>query len=313
MIGHCVITLKLCVVNPSLRCLKLSLREILKLIWNLIGPNVAFCPFLADTTWKWPGPSRSNDDAPTLPSEHGEPLVSGCAVQAPREQPGDAREQRSSMVEQLSNLTQMVSNMMQEIRRQDHEGADDREPQPDQPDFWRELYGNPPAMQPLDAGEESHTSVPVTPQPDGQHTILFRDSQANLEEMGVVGTDVQASIASIVARFIEPPPSVTENPVLESVRACQAVATVTTILTWSCRTRMTTSIDSPGTSASHTSPGGLNSSTTMTCSVPTEAQQNIPSFGELSYQEGDSSVLPDAMTGRTRPASQYAEPKTAPP
>ena len=58
MIGHCVITLKLCVVNPLLRCLKLSLREILKLIWNLIGPNVAFCPFLADTTWKWPGPIR---------------------------------------------------------------------------------------------------------------------------------------------------------------------------------------------------------------------------------------------------------------
>ena len=96
------------------------------------------------------------------------------------------------------------------------------------------------------------------------------------------------------------------------MRACQTVATATTTLTWSCRTRMTTSMNSPVTSASHTSPRGLNSSTTMTRSVPTEAQQNIPSFGELSYQEGGSE-LPDAMTGRTRPASQYAEPKTAPP
>ena len=45
-------------------------------------------------------------------------------------------------------------------------------------------------MQPLDAGEETYTSVPVTSQPGGQHTILFQDSQANLEETGVVGTDV---------------------------------------------------------------------------------------------------------------------------
>ena len=75
---------------------------------------------------------------------------------------------------------------------------------------------------------------------------------------------------------------------------------------------MTTSINSTVTSPSHTSPGGLNSSTTMTRSVPTEAQQNIPSFGELSYPEGGSE-LPDAMTGRTRPAGQYVEPKTAPP
>ena len=77
------------------------------------------------------GPSGSNDDAPTLPYEHGEPVVSGRAVQAPREQPGDVGEQQSSMVEQVSNLTQMLSNMMQEMRREDHEGVDDREPQAD--------------------------------------------------------------------------------------------------------------------------------------------------------------------------------------
>ena len=42
------------------------------------------------------GPSGSDDDAPTLPYEHGAPVVS---LQAPREQPGDTREQRSSMAE----------------------------------------------------------------------------------------------------------------------------------------------------------------------------------------------------------------------
>ena len=115
-----------------------------------------------------------------------------------------------------------------------------------------------------------------------------------------------------MAKSIDFPPSVTENAVLESVRACQTVATATTSLNWSCKTRMTPSINSPVTSASHTSPRGHNSSTTMTRSVPTEAQQNIPSFGELSYQEGGSE-LPDAMTDRTRPASKYAEPKIAPP
>ena len=128
----------------------------------------------------------------TLPYKHREPVVSGRAVQAPREQPADVQEQRSSMAEQLSNLTQMGSTMMQEMRREDHEGADDWE---HQPDFRRELYGNPPAMQPLDAGEESHTSVPVTTQPFGQNTILFWDSQANLEETDVVGTDVHQNIA----------------------------------------------------------------------------------------------------------------------
>ena len=81
------------------------------------------------------GPSGSNDDAPMVPYEHGELMVSGCAVQAPREQPGDVGGQRSSRVEQVSNLTQMVSNMIQEIRHEDHEGADDWEPQLDQPDF----------------------------------------------------------------------------------------------------------------------------------------------------------------------------------
>ena len=141
------------------------------------------------------GPSGSNDDAQTLPYEPGEPVVSGRAGQALWEQPADVQEQRSSMVEQVSNLTQMVSSMMEELRTEDYEHADDGEHQPDEPDF-QELYGNPPAMQPLDAGEESHTSVPVTSQPDGQHTILFRDSQANLEETGVVGTDVQPSSAS---------------------------------------------------------------------------------------------------------------------
>ena len=247
------------------------------------------------------GPSGSNDDAPTWPYEHGEPVVSGRAVPAPREQPGDDRERRSSIAEQLSNLTQMVSNMMQEMRREDHEGADDWE---HQPDFRRELYGNPPAMQPLDAGEESHTSIPVTTQPVGQNTILFRDSQANLEETEVVGTDVLPSSTSIVARFLEPPPSVTESAVLENVRACQTVATTTTTLTWSCSTRMTTSINSLVTSASHTSPGGLNFSTTVTRSVPAEVHQNIPSSEELSYEEGGL-ALPDAMAGRTRPARRY--------
>ena len=208
------------------------------------------------------GPSGSNDDAPTLPYEHGEPVISGSAVQAPWEQPADVQEQQSSMAEQVSNLTQMVSSMMEELRREDYKRADDGEPQPDELDF-QELYGNPPAMQPLDAGEESHTSVPVTSQPDGQHTILFRDSQANLEETGVVGTDVPPSSASIVARFIDSPPSVTENAVLETVRASPTVATATTTLTWSCRTRMTTNINSPVTSASHTSPGEFNSSTTI--------------------------------------------------
>ena len=247
------------------------------------------------------GPSGSNDDAPTWPYEHGEPVVSGRAVPAPREQPGDDRERRSSIAEQLSNLTQMVSNMMQEMRREDHEGADDWE---HQPDFRRELYGNPPAMQPLDAEEESHTSIPVTTQPVGQNTILFRDSQANLEETEVVGTDVLPSSTSIVARFIEPPPSVTESAVLENLRACQTVATTTTTLTWSCSTGMTTSINSLVTSASHTSPGNLNSSTTVTRSVPAEVQQNVPSSEELSYEEGGL-ALPDAMTGRTRPAHRY--------
>ena len=247
------------------------------------------------------GPSGSNDDAPTWPYEHGEPVVSGRAVPAPWEQPGDDRERRSSIAEQLSNLTQMVSNMMQEMRREDHEGADDWE---HQPDFRRELYGNPPAMQPLDAEEESHTSIPVTTQPVGQNTILFRDSQANLEETEVVGTDVLPSSTSIVARFIEPPPSVTESAVLENVRACQTVATTTTTLTWSCSTRMTTSINSLVTSASHTSPGGLNLSTTVTRSVPAEVHQNIPSSEELSYEEGGL-ALPDAMAGRTRPARRY--------
>ena len=83
------------------------------------------------------GLSRSNDDAPTLPYEQGEPVVSGRALQAPREQPGNAQEQQSSMAEQLSNLTQMVSNLMQEMWCEDHEHAEDREPQPDQPDFQR--------------------------------------------------------------------------------------------------------------------------------------------------------------------------------
>ena len=247
------------------------------------------------------GPSGSNDDAPTLPYEHGEPVVSGRAVQAPWEQPADVQEQRSSMAEQLSILTQMGSNLMQELRREDYEGADDWE---HQPDFQRELYGNPPAMQPLDAGEESHTSVPITTQPVGQNTILFRDSQANLEETEVIGTDVLPSSTSIVARFIEPPPSVTENAVLENVRAYQTVATATTTLTWSCSTRMTTSINSLVTSASHTSPGGLNLSTTVTCSVPAEVQQNVPSSEELSYEEGGL-ALTDAITGRTRPARRY--------
>ena len=247
------------------------------------------------------GPSGSNDDAPTLPYEHGEPVVSGRAVPANREQPSDARERRSSIAEQLSNLTQMVSNMMQEMQCDDHEAADDWE---HQPDFRRELYGNPPAMQPLDAGEESHTSIPVTTQPVGQNTILFRDSHANLEETEVVGTDVLPSSTSIVARFIEPLPSVTENAVLENVRACQTVATATTTLTWSCSTRMTTSINSLVTSASHTSPGGLNLSTTVTRSVPAEVQQNVPSSEELSYEEGGL-ALPDAMIGRTKPARRY--------
>ena len=247
------------------------------------------------------GPSGSNDDAPTWPYEHGEPVVSGRAVPAPREQPGDDRERRSSIAEQLSNLTQMVSNMMQEMRREDHEGADDWE---HQPDFRRELYGNPPAMQPLDAGEESHTSIPVTTQPVGQNTILFRDSQANLEQTEVVGTDVLPSSTSIVARFLEPPPSVTESAVLENLRACQTVATTTTTLTWSGSTGMTTSINSLVTSASHTSPGGLNLSTTVTRSVPAEVHQNIPSSEELSYEEGGL-ALPDAMAGRTRPARRY--------
>ena len=239
------------------------------------------------------GPSGSNDDAPTLPYEPGEPVVSGHAVQAPWEQPADVQEQRSSMAEQLSILTQMVSNLMQELRREDYERADDGEPQPDQPDFRRESYG-----------EESHTSVPVTSQPDGQPTILFRDSQANLEQTEVVGTDVLPSSTSIVARFLEPPPSVTESAVLENLRACQTVATTTTTLTWSGSTGMTTSINSLVTSASHTNPGKLNSSTTVTRSVPAEVQQNVQSSEELSYEEGGL-ALPDAMTGRTRPAHRY--------
>ena len=260
-----------------------------------------FVPSWLTTPERDQGPSGSNDDAPMLPNEPGEPVVSGHAVQAPWEQPADVQEQPSSMAEQLSILTQMVSNLMQELRREDYESVDDGEPQPDQPDFRRESYGNPPAMQPLDAGEESHTSVPVTSQPDGQPTILFRDSQANLEETEVVGTDVLPSSTSIVARFLEPPPSVTESAVLENLRACQTVATTTTTLTWSCSTGMTTSINSLVTSASHTSPGGHNLSTTVTRSVPAEVQQNVPSSEELSNEEGGL-ALPDAMTSRTRPA-----------
>ena len=198
----------------------------------------------------------------------------------------------------------MVSNLMQELRREDYERADDGEPQPDQPDFRRESYWNPPAMQPLDAGEESHTSVPVTSQPDGQPTILFRYSQVNLEETEVIGTDVLPSSTSIVARFIEPPPSVTENAVLENVRACQTVATTTITLTWSCSTGITTSINSLVTSASHKGPGKLNSSTTLTSSVPAEVQQNVPSSEELSYEEGGL-VLPHAITGRTGLTRRY--------
>ena len=56
-----------------------------------------FVPSWLTTPERDQGPSGSNDDAPTLPYEPGEPVVSDHAVQAPSEQPADVQEQRSSM------------------------------------------------------------------------------------------------------------------------------------------------------------------------------------------------------------------------
>ena len=70
------------------------------------------------------------------------------------------------------------------------------------------------------------------------HQAVYTGSHSSAARPGECGGGGSHSLTSIVARFIGPPPSMTENAVLESVRACQTVATATTTLTWSCSTRV---------------------------------------------------------------------------
>ena len=195
---------------------------------------------------------RTTDDAPTLPYEHGVPVSSDGAVQAPTERPPAPGDRRASVARQLTNLSEMMSNLMAELRREDSEHSDDVEPGNAPSDIRREIYGDPPHMPPLDPNEESDSELPSTSQPDGQHTILFPDSQANIDETRVVGTNVLPTTTSIVVRFTDSRQSDTVNivPICVGASPTAATTTITTNLTWTSGTIMATSGTGPLAAAS---------------------------------------------------------------
>ena len=198
--------------------------------------------------------TRTTDDAPTLPYEHGVPVSSDNAVQAPTERPPAPGDRRASVARQLTNLSEMMSNLMAELRREDSEHSDEVEPENVPSDIRREIYGNPPPMPPLDHNEESDSELPSTgtSEPDGQHTILFPDSQANIDETRVVGTNVLPTTTSIVVRFTDSGQSDTENtvPICVGASPTAATTTTTTTLTWTSGTIMATSGTGPLAAAS---------------------------------------------------------------
>ena len=181
-------------------------------------------------------------------------MSSDSAVQAPTERqpaPGDLR---ASVARQLTTLSEMMSNLMAKLRREDSEHSDDVEPENVPTDIRREIYGDPPPMPPLDPNEESDSELPNTgtSEPDGQHSISFLDSQANIDETRVVGTNVLPTTTSIVVRFTDSRQSDTENTVPICVGASPTAATTTTTatLTWTGGTIMATSETGPQAAAS---------------------------------------------------------------
>ena len=205
--------------------------------------------------------TRTTDDAPTLPYEHGVPVSSDSAVQAPTERPPAPGDRRASVARQLTNLSEMMSmnlnlmsNLMADLRREDSEHFDDVEPENVPSDIRREIYGDPPPMPALDPNEESDSELPSTgtTEPDGQHTILFRDSQANIDETRVVGTNVLPTTTPIVVRFTDSRQSDTENtvPICVGASPTAATTTTTTTLTWTSGTIMATSGTGPLAAAS---------------------------------------------------------------
>ena len=205
--------------------------------------------------------TRTTDDAPTLPYEHGVPVSSDSAVPAPTERPPAPGDRRASVARQLTNLSEMMSmnfnlmsNLMAELRREDSEHSDDVEPENVPSDIRREIYGDPPPMPTLDPNEESDSELPSTgtAEPDGQHTILFPDSQANIDETRVVGTNVLPTTTSIVVRFTDSRQSDTENtvPICVGASPTAATTTTTTTLTWTSGTIMATSGTGPLAAAS---------------------------------------------------------------
>ena len=196
--------------------------------------------------------TRTTDDAPTLLYEHGVPVSSDSAVQAPTEWPPAPGDRRASVARQLTNLSEMMSNLMAELRREDSEHSDDVEPENVPTDIRREIYGDPAPMPPLGPNEESDSELPSTSQPDGQHTILFPDSQANIDETRVVGTNVLPTTTSIVVRFTDSRQNDTENtvPICVGASPTAATTTTTTTLTWTSGTIMATSGTGPLAAAS---------------------------------------------------------------
>ena len=67
--------------------------------------------------------TRTTDDAPILPYEHGVPVSSDNAVQAPTERPPAPGDQRASVARQLTNLSEMMSNLMVREEEPHHLGA----------------------------------------------------------------------------------------------------------------------------------------------------------------------------------------------